>query len=78
MDIEVIAVETIAQSRVLLAKKGIDVNKLEAECLPVLLSHGRAIPSDRMDLIARATTFNAYDFLHEKRKQIICFYLRDI
>ena len=60
--------ETIAKSIVLLALKGIDIQDKDATCLAVFLRGGSAVPTDKIDLISRATTFNAYNFLGEKQK----------
>jgi len=67
-NIELIAVEGIAQSRVLLALKGIDINADGAECLSVLLSNQVAIPMEKVNTIALETKFNAYQFLNQEEK----------
>lgn len=67
--IEVVAIEAIGKSRILLALKGTNFNAEQAICLSVLLSQGLAIPEDKLDLIARETTFNSYDFIPEEEKE---------
>ena len=68
-NIEVIAVEAIAQSRVLLALKGTEIQDPEATCLSVVLGEGTAYPTNKIDLIARATTFNAYNFIPQVERE---------
>jgi hypothetical protein len=68
-NIEVIAIEATAQSRVLLALKDEIKEKGEmANCLSVVLSAGAAYPTDCLNLIARETTFNAYNFFQEEER----------
>lgn len=76
-DIEVIAVEATVRSRVLLALKGTDINSDMAVCIPVVLEYGVAITiSLSMQLIAKATTFNAYDFVAEEDKENIMLFFK--
>ncbi len=77
-DIEVIAVEATTRSRVLLALKGTDINSDTAECIPVVLDYGVAIPiSLSMQLISKATTFNAYNFVaKEEKENMMLFFQR--
>jgi hypothetical protein len=69
-NITVIAIETIAQSQVLLALNDIDIKNKEATCLSVLLKEGVAYPSDRIDLIANAVTLNSYDFFSPMERKL--------
>lgn len=67
-NIEVIAVEGIAQSRALLALKGLDINSDGATCLSVLLRDTYVEPMKKINLIALETKFNAYQFLNERQR----------
>lgn len=64
-NIEVVGIEAIAESRILLATKGVDLNANQAVCLSVLSRNGVAYATDKLDLISKATTFNAYNFIDE-------------
>lgn len=48
-EIEDIAVETIAQSRMLLSLRGIDIQNADAVCLPVLIGDEMMRPIDKVD-----------------------------
>ena len=67
-NIEIIGVESTTKCCVLLALKGIDQNAKEATCLAVTVSGGVAMPDYKIDLISRAATFDAYDFISENEK----------
>lgn len=68
-NIQVIAIESEAKSRVLLALKDVDIESEDSECLSILLNEGLAYPEAKLDLIARETTFNSYNFVDDEDKE---------
>jgi len=68
-NIQVIAVEVIAEKRLLLALKETDIQDEEAVCLALVLEENKQVTvNDKLDLITLATSFNAYNFLNENQK----------